>query len=141
IGERQLVLHVEDAHWLDTASWQLLAAARARLPRLGLVFVARPVDPLTLPSEARGLHGGEAAHVVLGPLPPEAAAALVADAVGAGTVPVHLARQVHARTEGHPYYTRELAMALARSGAVRVERGVCHIAMGAESLDAAFPET
>ena len=139
IGAEPLVLHVEDAHWLDTASWQLLAAAHARLPRLGLVLVSRPLDPLSLPAEARSLHDG-AEHLELGPLSPEATAALVADAIGAASVPTALARRVHARAEGHPYYTRELAAALVRNGAVRVEGGICHIAMGAESLDAAFPD-
>lgn len=142
IGERPLVLHVEDAHWLDTASWQLLAAARVRLPRFGLVLVARPVDPLALPAEARALHDGpQAAHLALGPLSPEAAAALVAEAIGAASIPAGLASRVHARTEGHPYYTRELAAAIVRAGALRVADGICHVAMGAEELDTAFPES
>jgi hypothetical protein len=142
IGTADIALLFEDAHWLDTASWRLIAAVKARCPQVQVVLSNRPLDLWTLPAEARTLYTSSAAcHIPLGRLSLSASRELICDVIGASTLPEELARRIQDRAEGHAYYTKELAAALLRRDSIRVRSGHCYIPNGVENLHAsAFPD-
>lgn len=126
--ERPLVLVLEDAHWLDSLSWDLtLQVVRtlkvARVPLL-LVVVMRPlegeamrIEPLTLASL------NETERLELTALSPEETLALAAVrlGLGQGQLPGPVADLVRTRAGGNPFFAEELVYALRDSGLIAVE--------------------
>jgi predicted ATPase len=109
-----LLLVLDDLHWADTGSLQLLGFLSPRLRTAPILIVAtyRPLDvdsahPLvdTLAALARD---GVAERVVLRGLERKQVGELIAATTGATPSPGVLA-VVHNRTEGNPFYVSELA--------------------------------
>src|SRR5262249_55490686 len=136
-----LVLILEDVHWIDKASEEVLAAlveAMATVPLL-LVLVYRPEylhawagkayhTQLTLarpPSPSRvemvrpTLPRPYATRLPLEPLSPTQSAAMVQDLLGIDTLPVELERLIATRTDGNPLFVEELTRSLLESGALQ----------------------
>ncbi|MFJ3233848.1 AAA family ATPase [Streptomyces sp. NPDC086787] len=129
LGERGLVLAIDDLHWADPASRELVDHL-VRHPARGrvLLVVARRArqTPTSLTAAlTRGTDSGTVLHLGLPPLPEgEAITALAPD------VPEDRARQLYAASEGNPLYLLALLHAhrtgaplpgdSARAGAVDV---------------------
>lgn len=126
--ERPLVLVLEDAHWLDTLSWDLTAqAARAlavaRAPLL-LVVVMRPLAGEAARTEPQALAGlAETEHLTLESLLPDETLLLAATRLGvtAGGLPAAVAELVRTRAGGNPFFAGELVYALRDGGLIAVE--------------------
>jgi len=126
-AERPLVLVLEDAHWLDTLSWDLaLQVARAlkvaRVPLL-LVVVMRPLEgemTCVEPQTLAGMAGTE--HLRLESLSPDETLALAAARLGvAGEgLPGAVAELVRTRAGGNPFFAGELVYALRDNGLITV---------------------
>ncbi|MEJ2212261.1 MAG: tetratricopeptide repeat protein, partial [Anaerolineae bacterium] len=123
-----VVVHVEDAHWLDADSYQLLQV---------LVRKARGYPFVVLLSGRYGDDGGRFAlslepkaatsqvpeHVVdLGPLPPASIRAIAAQALG-GELSDELADFLAHKTSGNPLFAEQVALDLRQRGLVRQEGG------------------
>lgn len=117
-----LVLVLDEVHWLDSASWLLLAEVAANLPGLHLVIGTRPLDGEREASLERMLALPRARLLELGPLAPEAQIALAAAVLGVDVVPPAMVRALIARAQGNPFYTAELALAL-QANRAEVEDG------------------
>ena len=110
--ERPFVLLLDDLHWSDDASLELVLHMLRRPPAEPhlLVFALRPVAPMPrLLDAARGAPGFE--QLALAPLGDEEALGLLAG-VSEPTVRARLAREAR----GNPLYLRELARAAGRPG-------------------------
>jgi class 3 adenylate cyclase/tetratricopeptide (TPR) repeat protein len=111
LAPRETLLIVEDAHWLDDASSDLLATLlRGAGERGWAVFVTRrPGDDgfTELP--------GVRMRIELEPLAPEAAHSLVVAGAGGALAP-HVTAALVERSHGNPLFLREL-IAAARGGA------------------------
>ncbi len=128
------VIIADDAHWLDSATWQLLEEV-SRTGTLSLVLVMRPITADDLPSEARRyLDDTRTDTIHLGPLPEAEAGALAAQALGADVAAQPLAAFLYAKAAGHPLFTTALALTLATRDLVRVEAGFAHLHLGKEGL-------
>ena len=138
----QSLLVVEDAHWLDSASWELLAQlAQRRLPLL-LVVSTRPAAPDPLAPLDAFVRQTLAGRVVLGPLAETAAEALMCAKLGVARLTPAVRTLVHERAAGHPFFTEELTLALRDAGMLRVEGGVCVLASSVHNTAAlAIPDT
>ena len=124
------VLVVEDAHWLDSASWQLLDEL-TRLANVSLCLVTRPLSIDDVPSEAHRFLDAEQVEILaLTPLDREDSGALAAQALGAKDADGPLADLLHQRAAGHPLFTVALAQALTERGLVRIEAGYAHLRLG-----------
>jgi len=136
------VLVVEDAHWLDSASWLVLADLRRKRPDLALLLVTRGSDPESLPREAVALLNlPEASEIRLGPLSPEEAGTLAADTLGVRDLPPALVRRIHDRAEGHPLFTAELARSLRDKGLVQTVAGRATVRLDESGIEAInFPD-
>jgi class 3 adenylate cyclase len=135
-------LAMEDAHWLDSMSWQVLAEVRRRRPGLAVLVVSRILDRATLPREAAAmLEAPELVRLRLGALTGEESAELAAAVLGVEDLPGALSRLIHRRAEGHPLYVKELALSLRDSGIVRTQGRHCTVRLGEDGIAAIrFPE-
>ena len=120
-----LVLIVEDAHWLDSASWGLLLEILESIPfKLSVVTTRIMDDPLS--NEQRQLRemAGER-HLPLSGLSKNETGMLLAGRLGVENIPQELSNFVHERVNGHPFFAEELLTALLERQIVRVEDGSC----------------
>ena len=117
-ADTPVVLVLEDLHWADDSTLDVVAFLVNAAPVQRLLFLAtyrsdevRADDPLQ--RLAAGLVGRAAAlPLALEPLPPEAVRALLVD--GGEPLPDAVAAEIVARAEGNPFFAGELRAAAAR---------------------------
>lgn len=127
---RPLVLVLEDWHWADDSSDEVLRHLLALVPshRILIVLTHRSAVPL------RGLQADRLDLVRLGPLADDESFDLVRDRLGAANVPERLARMVQSRAGGNPFFIEEICNGL------RLDAGAGKDARPAAE-DVAIPET
>jgi class 3 adenylate cyclase/tetratricopeptide (TPR) repeat protein len=132
---------LDDAHWLDSASWALTWQVRRQVPALLLVLAARPSSEP--PTEYRRLRDDPGTRrLVLDALAPAEAVALVAQRLDVRALPQPVARLIAERAGGNPFFSEELGLALRDGGLLRIADGVCRLAPGEEGVEAvAVPDT
>jgi predicted ATPase len=138
-----ITLLVEDAHWLDSASWLCIEAAKRDIKMLALIIVARPIDQERIPTEAKKLIAvdGAALHLNIGPLSHEDTHAIVAQSLGGADVSKQITDLIFREAAGHPLYTTALAASLVDRGLIRLENGYAHLHLGTASLSSiTFPK-
>ena len=122
--EHPLVLFLDDLHWLDTATLDLLEdlLTRADLHHLLLIGAYRDneVDaahPLRRKLDAICQAGALVEEISLAPLAREDVAQLIADALRSEPArPAPLAQLVHEKTAGNPFFLIQFLYALAEEG-------------------------
>jgi class 3 adenylate cyclase/tetratricopeptide (TPR) repeat protein len=146
-GGAPTVLVLEDAHWLDSASWALALAVSRRITPLLLVLVARPqaerqVTEGTGSAAARRLlEAPDTRRLLLNPLPSDDVEALVCQCLGVNAVPEVVASLIQEKAEGNPLFVEELAYALRDAGLVQVVDGQCRLAPGVNVRGLGLPDT
>jgi tetratricopeptide (TPR) repeat protein len=121
----RFVLAVEDAHWLDASSWELLADATNVTPVL-VLLTTRPL-PEAPAAFTRILPLPGTGHVRLAGLAPDEMAALVSRRLAIDAAPERLVTFIQERVSGHPFFAEELLQAMVERGAVRVSGDGCHV--------------
>lgn len=124
--ERPLVLFLDDLQWLDTATLDLLEylITQSKLPYLLLIGAYRDNEVTSAHPLMRRLAeirsmGGSVREIVLAPLGLEDLGRLVADALHcAPPCSAPLARLVHEKTAGNPFFAIQFLTALAEEGLV-----------------------
>jgi predicted ATPase/class 3 adenylate cyclase len=137
-----LVLVMEDAHWLDSASWALLRLVSREVPSLLLVIVTRPLaDPL--PAEYLQLmQSATTQRLKLEALPLDEATLLVCQRLQVKALPTPVVELIRQKAEGHPFFSEELAYALRDSGLLTIKDGECQLAPEANNLQSLnLPDT
>lgn len=161
--ERPLILLLEDAHWLDSVSWNLtMQVARALLmddTPLLLIVVNRPLDEQSVGAHAlanlRDLIRSETLE--LGALSSEETVALATNRLGlsAGALPESVALLVRERSGGNPFFAEELAYMMRDRGLIKIEivdagqgaeasavaRGRCVVSPDLASASSILPDT
>ncbi|MCB8984256.1 MAG: AAA family ATPase [Ardenticatenaceae bacterium] len=142
--DQPLILVLEDAHWLDSASWTLLRRVQRQLQPLLLVLALRPfaknetfpafyADLAELPATLR---------IELDVLPFAAVEELVCHSLGVRQLPTAVSKLIHTKAEGHPFFSEELAYALRDAGLILIENGECRLAANVSDFEALnFPNT
>jgi class 3 adenylate cyclase/tetratricopeptide (TPR) repeat protein len=115
--EQPLVLVVEDAHWIDRPSEELLVALADVVPGVPILMLVtyRPVYQQPF---------GERSYLwrlALRPVEDDDAVRIVRAALGVPDLPAELAARIAGKAEGNPFFLEELGRALAESGGVRTE--------------------
>lgn len=138
------VIAIEDAHWMDTASWALLLdIARLTLDtKLVFLLTTRPLSvPMMLETEAL-LQLNNTKHLLLERMPAEDALALVQQKLGVDELPQSVKLLISEKAEGHPFFSEELAYSLRDAGILLIESGSSRLAPGMENLERLkLPET
>jgi predicted ATPase len=129
-AERPLALVLEDLHWADPSTVDLLdwLARRDTPARLLLVGTYRPADALAggapIAAVAAELRlRGLATELPLAELGPREVAAVLGRGLPGAEVTDELARLAHRRTDGVPLFVVQLAQAWTDAGALRAAAG------------------
>ncbi|MBM3267547.1 MAG: AAA family ATPase [Candidatus Sericytochromatia bacterium] len=131
---KPLAVVIEDAHWLDSASWALAACIHCCGPRVMLLIATRPPGD-AVPAGLRDLAAGpDAVGIALEVLTPEEAVELVCRRLGVSALPVPVARLIRERAHGHPFFSEEIAYALRDAGILEVAGESCTLAASAGDL-------
>jgi tetratricopeptide (TPR) repeat protein len=115
-GSRALVV-VEDAHWADDASLQVLHRLVAH-PSAPAVLVSTRPEGLAALAQLAATPRAEV--IELGPLGDDAVFRIIADRLGTDLVPQELLDFVEPRVAGHPFFCEQLLKSLVESGTVLV---------------------
>jgi predicted ATPase len=131
-----VIMAIEDVHWIDSASEELLdqmAVLPDRLP-LMMLYTRRP--------EYRPPWSGraEVSHLPLEPLSKAETAHVIEARFGTNTLPEELRRLVLAKAEGNPLFAEEIVTFLLEGGIVRRRAGslIFDAATAAGSLPASL---
>ena len=129
------LITIEDAHWLDTASWALLMdASRSVFGTLLLIITTRPPASPAPPEAERILQLPQTRHITLERMPAQDTLALVAHRLGVKELPQPVSALIVERAEGHPFFSEELAYALRDAGILLIEDGRSLLAPGMTNL-------
>jgi tetratricopeptide (TPR) repeat protein len=142
-GGFRLLLIMEDAHWLDSASWALASAVRHAVSPLIELIVMRPLTDDVSPEYQEIRDDADTIHIDLKPLPETDIQLLVRRALDARELGPSVFELINDRAEGHPFFSQELAHALLEAELVAVdEEGVCRLAPDAgDGATIGFPDT
>ncbi len=120
-AERPLLVVVEDLHWADQASLDLLEKLLVLTgsTQISLMLLCRPNYPdateRILEFVERNL-ANRSVTLRLSPLTTAATSELVANLAGSGGVPASVQALIAERTEGNPFYVEEVVRSLAEKG-------------------------
>lgn len=135
-SDEPLLVALEDAHWMDSASFALIAAIARRRPRVLFVITSRPASAF---GELDALRDETLlAQLALGPLPETALAQLASARLG-DAVDAAVIAAVHERTGGNPLFAIELLLLLATTG--RLVRNGARFAFASGTGDLPAEET
>jgi class 3 adenylate cyclase/tetratricopeptide (TPR) repeat protein len=146
-----LLIIMDDAHWLDSPSWALLARLRREADNLLLVIVTRPfvegnngASPnRAMPDEfKRLLAEEETEQLILTALTASETAHLVAQRLGVQQIAPAVATLIFAQAEGHPFFSEQIAYALRDAGHLQINHDRCSLATDLDELKRLrFPDT
>lgn len=125
---------LEDAHWLDSLSWDLAVQASREVPHLLLLIALRPLEE-TNASDLRQLaQAKEAIALQLDTLSPKDVVELACERLGVEELPEPVANLIRNKAQGNPFFVEELAYALRDAGVIQIIENECRIAPSAGDL-------
>ena len=130
------VIIFDDTHWLDSASWGVVVALAREVKPLMLMLVTRPVSEPS--QEMTQLLGAASAQLMRMDRMSEAdIVELVCTRLGVRTLPDIITRLILDRTDGHPYFSEEMAYALRDNNVIEIKDGNCLLVgiTNSDSLD------
>jgi class 3 adenylate cyclase/tetratricopeptide (TPR) repeat protein len=117
---------LEDAHWLDSASWTLLDRVRRDLATILVLVTMRPVaDATTDPAASMRPH---ATIIPVGPLGASEVQMLACQRTGADRLADDVEDVIRQRAGGNPLFIEQLTFAMRDAGRIVVDNGVCRAA-------------
>lgn len=102
-----LLVQLDDAHWMDSASWALALAAVQQVHPLLMVVATRPFTEPSAELQSLLQHPG-ATWISLRTLSEEDTGRLIAQRLGVRNVPTGLRQLVHERSNGQPLFCEEI---------------------------------
>lgn len=136
-----LVLAIEDAHWLDSNSWALVAAVAQQVSPMLLVLTTRPLGDTVVTEFDTILQNPQTVTITVQPLNAVDLLALVSERLDVGELPPDVGELILRKAEGHPFFSQELALALRDSGMIVCESGRCVVGPGIDLDAIVFPDT
>jgi adenylate cyclase len=133
-----IVLLIDDGHWIDENSTQVLIALSRHVPRLFVVVASR------IPVAEEALRGDRIAELAsmrlsLSRLNREAMVDMVCELLDVHNIPSRLANFIQDRSEGLPLYAQQLALSLREQKLIEIDGGRCRVLRS--DLAADFPAT
>jgi tetratricopeptide (TPR) repeat protein len=135
------LLILEDAHWLDSVSWELVLAVSRRVRPLFLVIALRPIADQLPEAYTHLLQADNVHHLQLEPLSEEDTLALIQHRLGTMHLPQPVADLILDKGSGNPFFSEELAFALRDAGHITIVNGVCHMAPQLDVDSLLLPDT
>lgn len=143
------LLVIEDAQFIDSASWNLLHQIVLQIKNMLLVITTRPLIENTgatsaaIRREYLYISQSRATRVLhLDMLSQEETNQLVAQRLGLRALPPAIGALIYQKAEGHPFFSEELGYALRDAGFIQIVDGECSITPGIGDLrNIDFPST
>src|SRR5213596_939203 len=132
---RPVVLVVEDAHWIDSASEDFLKSLTESLPGMAVLLIVTYRPVYAQPFGDRTYYW----RIGLQPVDEDAAAQIVRATLRVAELPRELAVTIAGKAEGNPFFLEEIGRTLQETGAVRAEDGRLVLAQAASTIT--VPET
>lgn len=138
---RRRMFVLEDAHWVDSASWELIEDALRRVPAL-MIAISTRLTPEIEPRLERLRESERNEIIALTPMAADEIGEMVCARVGAERLSDELARWIQQRCEGNPLFAIEIARMLMEQGTVAVRHGTCLLVEeGAARTLASLPDS
>ena len=137
---RPTLLVLDDAHWMDSASWALALKAAGGLPDALIVVASRPSSS-AFPDEYQAMLQVADDILRLGNLPAEDALALARHRLGVDALPPAAEELILQKSQGNPLYCEELSYALRDAGLLRFEGCECRVAEGVDLATVGIPDS
>jgi class 3 adenylate cyclase/tetratricopeptide (TPR) repeat protein len=128
-----VVMVIEDLHWIDSGSEELLDRIAGSESNLRLLLLTTHRPDYTPP----WLNRSTVAKLTLDPLPTGDIRHLIQARLGVASLPEALARQVTEKSEGNPLFAEEIIALLSDRGIVRV--AAANVDFDANAVGAALP--
>jgi class 3 adenylate cyclase/tetratricopeptide (TPR) repeat protein len=159
---RPLLLALDDAQWLDSASWTLARLTARDISSILLVLSTRPVGSSTVPGSVRGLprvtqeapaadplpvehhqllYAPTTFWVRLDALPRTETSAIVCQRLGVRSLPAPIAELIYEKGQGNPYFSEQLAYALRDTHLLEIEGEECRLSPTADMRSITLPDT
>lgn len=127
VGDRSAIILIEDAHWLDSASWLLLNRAARDFRDLILLFTARPPTDVPWQGFEAMLDVRPIEHIRLSPLSEADTGAMLADNLGCTQIEQRVLAAITERSRRSPLFAVQLALGLRERGVLAIEHGICFL--------------
>ena len=119
---------LEDIHWFDSSSWELLVAMVQNVPGLLVLLTSRALPLPPPPGYLQVLRWKSTRTIRLTNLSVEDTAKLVSNRLQVDEIPQRISTLVYEHSHGNPFFIHEMALNLESAGIVEIDDGVCQIA-------------
>ena len=139
--EQRYLIVLEDIHWFDSSSWELLVAMVQNVPGLLVLLTSRAL-PLPPPAGyLQVLRWKSTRTIRLTNLSVEDTAKLVSNRLQVDEIPQRISTLVYEHSHGNPFFIHEMALNLESAGIVEIDEGICRIAERFQKGKIAVPNT
>ncbi|PSL18470.1 ATP-binding protein [Shimia abyssi] len=114
--QSDIAILIEDAHWMDSTSADLLSEMVAS-GDLRIAVTRRPDKRM------EGILSGTVRHLQLSPLSTEGLASIIRSVLGAAEIPDNLLKFVTQTSDGLPLFAEEVVQFLKQDGQIQIENG------------------
>lgn len=141
------VIMLDDAQWLDLATWNLIGYISRDLPRIQIAIGMRSIEPGELGAQneeeyRRLREDPKTSYIRLQPLPEDEITGLLARKLRVKTLSPSILAFIQARAQGNPFFSEEIAYALRDAGVIQMQNGEAVVNLAAEELERIdFPQT
>jgi tetratricopeptide (TPR) repeat protein len=132
---------LEDAHWLDSVSWELVSAVSRRVQPCLLVLALRPLPEPRPEAYEHFLTAAPVRQMFLEVLSKDETLTLVQNRLGVEALPDSVARLILDKGGGNPFYSEELAFTLRDTGHITIINGVCQVSPQVDLGSLSLPDT
>jgi len=139
-ASKPLLIGIDDAHWLDSASWALILELAARELPICVLLATRPGAGLA-PEFDELLAEPTTRRLSLSPLDATQSVEIARERLGVDHLPAPVVDLVTEKAAGNPLFIEELAYALRDSGLIEIDAGSCRVAVGQDLAALELPDT
>ncbi|MGK7912041.1 MAG: AAA family ATPase [Synechococcus sp.] len=126
--DRPMVLVLDDAQWMDSASWQLTQAVLEQFSQIVLAAATRPPDESPPEGYIALTQFPNTRHLCLGLLSPEDTRQQLCRCLSTEAVSDRLVDAIYTKSQGQPLFSEQLALAMQASGQIECRDRSCDLA-------------
>lgn len=123
-ADRTPLILLDDLHWIDALSADLLLAVTRRLPQLLIVATSRPLDVTEAPHGSRVMQRASR-RIQIARIDSKGTAQIISDLLSVESVPRRLVEFVYGQSEGLPIHIEQLVLSLQEHGLIEARDRKC----------------